>query len=212
MRKILDLVGNTYGRLTVISRLPPVPNSHDSWWLCKCSCGLTTNVRASSLKMNVTKSCGCFRVEAKLIHGENPGNGRKTKEYRTWDHMIQRCTNTNKPEYKRYWGRGINVCEKWRNDFTAFLADVGRAPSNKHSLDRINNDGNYEPGNCRWATAKEQLNNRSNTVWIEHAGKRMTLTEWSRHLGITTGTLKFRLKKWPVDRVFIPKLSRHPSI
>lgn len=206
MGKIIDLIGNTYGRLTVISKLPSVPNCHDSWWLCQCSCGNESSVRTTSLKMGDTKSCGCYSTELRTKHGENTKQGKKTKEYRTWDHMIQRCTNTNKPEYERYWGRGIKVCDRWRT-YTLFLEDMGRAPSNKHSIDRINNDGNYEPGNCRWATPTEQVNNRCNTVWIEYKGERKTLTQWSRHLGINTGTLKFRLRNWSIDKAFVTKVA-----
>jgi hypothetical protein len=120
----------------------------------------------------------------------SPNNGlSRTREYRAWAGMIQRCTNERLPKFPRYGGRGIRVCERWRFSFTDFLADMGPRPSPKHSLDRIDVNGHYEPGNCRWATAQEQQWNRENNHNVTIAGTTLPVTEWSRRLNVNHGTL-----------------------
>lgn len=110
--------------------------------------------------------------------------------------MQTRCHNPNSEDYPNYGGRGIRVCERWRTDFAAFLADMGPRPSSRHSIDRFpNQDGNYEPGNCRWATAKEQQNNRRNNNFLTHAGLTLTITEWSLRTGLSRQTILHRLKR-----------------
>jgi hypothetical protein len=118
---------------------------------------------------------------------------RKSKEYTAWDHMKRRCMNSSHPKYKNYGGRGITVCEAWL-DFINFYRDMGDCPSPKHSLDRINNNGNYEPENCRWATFQQQQNNRRDNIIISFAGRTMTISEWSRFLKIPKSTLHRRIK------------------
>lgn len=148
----LDLIGKTFGKLTVVclERKP-------AHWFCRCECGETRVVRGTELVHAKAKACGrkCGRS---FKHGY--ARGRGTPEYRSWYEMVRRCTASHRKEAKWYRDRGIKVCDRWLNDFTAFLADMGPKPSPKHSIDRINNDGNYEPGNCRWATMKEQIANR----------------------------------------------------
>lgn len=143
---------------------------------------------------------------------------RKCPEYKVWASMKNRCYN---PKDRRSWlpygGRGITICERWRNSFAAFLADMGRRPSPQHQLDRIDNDGPYCPENCRWATRKEQANNRRNNHFITHDGVTLTLTQWAERTGIPYGTLKARLKAgWvegdvvsrPLDRKYsFPRLA-----
>lgn len=121
----------------------------------------------------------------------------QSKEYRTWHSMIQRCKDGG---HERYAGRGIKVCERWRESFEAFFEDMGPAPSPKHSIDRYpNNDGDYEPGNCRWATAVEQMNNKSDNVYLEHDGQNLTVSHWSRIKGLSRQLIHLRLKyKWSV--------------
>lgn len=131
------------------------------YYLVKCSCGYEKEIAAQSLKNGLSKgcqTCHCRKVQKHVKH-----NLCNTIEYRAWGNLISRCYNQNHQAYKNYGGRGIKVCASWRdktNGFSNFLADMGKRPSAKHSIDRINNDGNYEPGNCRWATAKQQRNNQ----------------------------------------------------
>lgn len=126
-------------------------------------------------------------------HGETV-NGRFSKEYRAWVFMVQRCTNPERERYPRYGGRGIRVCERWMK-FENFLADMGRAPSKEHSLDRKDNDGHYEPSNCRWATRKEQAMNKSTTVRYEIDGKVWPVRELCRAYNVPYSTFRYRLAK-----------------
>lgn len=166
MGKFINLSGNTYGRLKVISFAYYKDNN--SQWNCICSCGNSSIVKGYNLRNGRVKSCGCYRKEntPRLTHGET----NKTKEYIAWAAMIQRAENINHPYYYRYGGRGIKICDRWRYSFENFLADMGRAPSENHSLDRENNDGDYEKSNCRWATKYEQVHNRQpSSEWIRRS-------------------------------------------
>lgn len=120
--------------------------------------------------------------------------------YQTWAQMIQRCTNSNAPKYKLYGGRGITVCDAWLTNVEAFITYMGDKPSPKHTLDRINGNGNYEPGNVRWATSTEQSLNRDFTRWITYKARTQHLSAWARELGITYQALHLRIKKYGVDR------------
>ena len=119
----------------------------------------------------------------------------KTKLYWAWEGIKQRCTNPKHLYYARYGGRGITVCDEWRNSFESFSREVGNPPSPNHSIDRIDNTKGYEPGNVRWATPEEQTINRSNTIWIDHAGKRLTLSQWADSLGISYDVLNGRVQR-----------------
>lgn len=122
-------------------------------------------------------------------------NQTGTKEHRTWILIKYRCHTATASDYYRYGGRGIKVCDRWRSSFMDFLSDMGRAPSPKHTIDRINVHGNYEPGNCRWATNLEQSNNRGNNIFFEYNGESRTISDWCRLLGLQTQTVYVRVKK-----------------
>lgn len=162
MSRFTDLTGQRFSRLLVVVRTEH--KNRNSRWVCICDCGKQTIVDRSGLKSGNTKSCGCLNEESRRNKPRNFRHGyararHQTVEYSAWNQIHQRCKNPNSKAYKNYGGRGITVCERW-NDFVNFLADVGKRPHPSLSIDRINNNGNYEPGNVHWATAKEQANNR----------------------------------------------------
>lgn len=205
MPALRNRVGLVVGRLTVVGRAENSPHGHTRW-TCLCECGTVTIVTAPALKGAKTRSCGCLAREASRRtgfanrrHGNARGVAQSTRTYNSWFHMIQRCTDP-RSEHWRYWGaRGIAVCERWRT-FENFLADMGERPPDR-TLDRINNDGNYEPGNVRWATAAEQSRNTRRTRWITINGARRTFTEWCSLAGIYTSTAYVRLGRgWPIER------------
>jgi hypothetical protein len=192
-RPPLALEGLRFGNLVVVKRAQP-DGTAAALWECDCDCGNTCTIVASSLASGATRSCGCLRKAVHTKHGMS-----RTRTYSIWRGMHDRCSGPNISEY--HGKRGIKVCNRW-NSFENFLSDMGEAPLGK-SLDRYpNNDGDYEPGNCRWATPMEQQNNTRYNVNITFAGKTQSLSAWSRELGISHPTLTYRLKRWPLDQVF----------
>lgn len=134
-------------------------------------------------------------------------NGTKTPEYMAWACMIARCHGTSERYRRLYTSRGITVCDRWRNSFEAFLSDMGQKPSAKHSLDRIDNNRGYEPGNCRWATQKEQLRNSRRAVNVTFNGRTMCVVEWAEEIGIERSALLRRLQKWGVEKALTTPVS-----
>jgi len=157
-----DLTGRRFGRLTVTSRA--ADGAGGVQWNVVCDCGNARIVYRSNLKRGVTTSCGCFRKEdaarRETTHGGAKRGTQRSSEYKIWAGMKQRCSYPNHRSYPNYGGRGINVCDRWLDSFEAFLTDMGPRPASHLTIDRINNDGNYEPGNCRWATWSEQAKNK----------------------------------------------------
>ena len=133
----------------------------------------------------------------------------RTPEYLAWNSMRHRCHNPRRKDFANYGGRGIVVCEKWREDFSAFLKDVGKRPSRKHTLDRIRNDKNYEPGNVRWATRKDQARNRRSNRLLSYNGERLTITEWAERAGVSRETFHFRLERgWSMAKAVTTPLQK----
>jgi hypothetical protein len=202
MTKLTDLSGKRFNRLQVISK----QTSHNgrTMWLCLCDCGNKKLAEASNLKRNLTGSCGCLHRELTAKSHTTHGM-RHTVEYNTWARMKGRCENTKSKDYPRWGGRGIKVCKRWES-FDNFFADMGKRPSTKHSLDRIDNNKNYQPSNCRWADAKTQANNRrrrGNLILVKYQGITKPLIDWADTFGINYSTIQWRYKQgWQGDRLF----------
>jgi hypothetical protein len=198
----IDLVGRRFGRLTVVGPAPKV--GRHLRWTCQCECGQTKEVRGGHLMAGAIQSCGCLHredlVERSTKHGA-ARRGRETPEYRVWMLMTQRCHGPGGLEDSRYGGRGIAVCGRWLHSFENFLADMGPRPSPAHSIDRIENAGDYEPGNCRWATSTEQARNTRRNRQLTYKGRTMCLAGWAVEAGLRVGTLRWRLEHdWPIER------------
>lgn len=193
-----DLTGKRFGYLTALG---PIGRKRESIsWLCRCDCGSETIIASYDLRSGHTKSCGCFRVQATLSRNVTHGASR-TSEYEIWCSMKKRCSNPNAKFYERYGGRGIKICQAWQDSFGCFLRDMGPRPSPKHSVERINNDGDYEPLNCCWATSAVQARNTKRSRFLELNGVRMNLVDVARIYGIAPSVLSSRLNKgWPAER------------
>lgn len=197
-RKRKDLSGNVYDKLTVLS-YSHSNKYNQSMWLCKCDCGNTTVARSHSLTSGRLHSCGCYNVESHTKH-----NASETKEYYTWNRLKDRCLNTNNKDYVNYGGRGITIDQSWIDSFECFLQDVGKAPSEYYSLDRINNNKGYTKDNVRWATSTIQNNNKRNTKVITYMNKTKTLSEWAKELNVPRHRLYQRIYKygWSISEAF----------
>mgnify|MGYP007112382901 CR=1 FL=1 len=181
-------------------------------WTCKCDCGNVVLVPSGYLPRK--KSCGCL-VSETASRTASTGNNRRThgmkgtKIYHVWEVIKYRCLNENNSQWKNYGGRGITICDEWKNDFKTFYDYVSELPhygEEGYSIDRIDNDGNYEPGNCKWSTRLEQNTNKRNNIKVEYNGECRTLKEWSRDLGINYETLRNRYKaNKPVEELFSKK-------
>jgi hypothetical protein len=193
--KLVDLTGQQFGHWRVVCRAPNNVSGKPAW-VCMCQCGVSRDVMGGNLRMGKSTSCGCVRDtktternKTRTKHG-----ARGTTEYRIWVGIKTRCFNKLAPEYPRYGGRDIAMHKAWMSDFTQFLNDVGTRPTGLHTLDRIDNNGNYEPNNVRWATRKEQANNMRTNLLITHKGKTQTLSQWADETGVAYETLRWRHK------------------
>lgn len=167
--------GKRIGMLVVTGRDTHPDDNNDARWVCKCDCGSIVSVRGCHLRSGKIKSCGCRRYK----HRKS-----QTKEYNSWKGARNRVTNPSTPHWNCYGGRGITMCERWLDSFEHFLEDMGECPPDKNSIDRIDNNGNYEPGNCRWADSEEQQQNRRSTVFINHEGNKISMTEYCKLVGV----------------------------
>lgn len=205
-------IGEKFGRWTVIG--PAAPRTYERrrggrplsvlQVECECICGTRRAVSTLSLKRRASTSCGCFQIDASIArHFKHGGvlGGKSSPEYSAFRSMIARCYNPRNPRYADYGGRGIQVSDEWRSDFAKFLAHVGTRPTARHSIDRMNNERHYEPGNVRWALPHQQMTNRRNSRFVDVNGVRTPLSEIAVEFGIPANTLRARiLKGWPLDR------------
>lgn len=194
--RLTDRLGQRYGRLLVTERASNKSETDtNARWKCLCDCGRETVQYGQDLKKGKVISCGCWNEEKRFKHGL-----ANTPVHRVWIGMRSRCNNPQSREYVNYGGRGIKVCERW-DSFENFVADMGVRPEG-YSIDRINNDGNYEPSNCRWATTTQQLNNRRVNRVLELNGERRTIGEWSAKLGIGWHTIRSRVDRygWTIEK------------
>jgi hypothetical protein len=197
MRAKIDLTGKKFGRLTVVSEHGRT-RKNSVTWDCVCDCGNRKIVIGYDLRSGNTSSCGCFQREGASRRRKTHGM-TGTKTYRAWEDMKKRCYNKNNKRYKTYGGRGIMVCERWHN-FDNFLSDMGESEVGM-SIERIDNDKNYEPGNCKWASRQEQMRNTTRTRNIEFNGKVQCVSAWASELGVDPDTLLARLKYgWSIEK------------
>lgn len=196
--------GRRFGRWTVIAQTTN-GSSAKRRFICKCDCGNEGVVRVASLLAGCSKSCGCFNVEfASILHRTHgyTANNRKPKVYHIWNEMRSRCQRPTHKQYSDYGGRGIKVCERWEK-FENFLADMGEPPPGM-SLDRSDNDGDYEPGNCAWKTRIEQNNNKRSNVLVTESDGTFTLSEFARRNGLSYGSVQAAVKRGA--RIFAGKV------
>lgn len=198
--RFVNLTGKKFNRYLVLHL---VKSSNEGFkWLCRCECGTEKEVFGCSLKNGTTKSCGCFKIEfnkriRKVHKKSNP------LEYNSWVGLKSRCLNISDRAYKDYGGRGITVCDRWlgADGLQNFINDMGKRPNANYSIDRINNNGNYEPSNCRWATAKEQSRNNRNTCIIEYKEKKFALIDLAILFNVQYNTLRHRIiRGWDLEK------------
>ena len=198
--KRLQLVGKRFGKLLVVS--PYGTKNGASMWLCKCDCGNTAIKKGAALKAGVGCHCGCVKNEM-LRKRFQTHNLSRTRLYKIWNGMKNRCSNTNLREYKYYGGRGIKVCNEWKEDFMKFYDwAIANDYADELTIDRIDVDGDYSPSNCRWITNREQQFNKRNNVLLTHNGETKTLTEWCEEKHLAYQTLRGRIYRlgWSIDK------------
>lgn len=206
---MIDRTGVRYGRLVVQGRAGK--QGTKLLWKCRCDCGGGIVVTGNSLTTGNTKSCGCASRDA--VIGRNKAMAKhgltNSPEFYVWQGAKRRCYGAKSPNYPRYGGRGIKMCDRWRDSFINFYADMGPRPSPRHQLDRINNDGDYEPGNCRWAMPHTQAINRSTTIRLTINGETKPVGDWSRECGISALLIMNRIRSgWTANRAITEPVRR----
>lgn len=195
--RFIDLTGKRFGKLTVLERAPK-QHYKGVHWICQCECGNTAIVSSSDLKSGSTNSCGCLRKERMSEYNKinRTKHGKShLKIYDVWYGMIKRCTNADNKDYPRYGGRGVKVFDEWLNFESFYEWSMSNGYKEDLELDRINNDGNYEPSNCKWVTRKIQNNNRCNNKYVEYNGEIHTIAEWSEILHLPYDTVRTRIRR-----------------
>ena len=195
-----EIIGRKFHRMLIVEFAGRAANK-SILVRCQCDCGNFKVVRLCALARSEIKSCGCYRREFSAAQKTTLKHGRShSPTYKSWTAMKVRCLNVNHVAYEAYGGRGINICQRWHDSFENFLEDMGERPIG-YSLDRIDPDGNYEPGNCRWATARIQGNNRRSTRFLDCNGMILTVSEWAEVTALKKGTIRERLKRgWSVEK------------
>lgn len=188
--RLIDMVGLVFGRLVVLEQ-EGNQKTGGAMWRCRCTCGTEVVVYGRSLRTGNSRSCGCARREtcAAIMRERHTTHGLSSSvEFRIWTGIKTRCFNDRSREYRNYGGRGITMCRRWIESFADFYADMGPRPSSLHSIERKENDSDYEPDNCIWAVIAVQASNRRTNRRIEHRGERLTLAQWARRRGFASGT------------------------
>lgn len=215
MAKLLDLAGEVFGRLTCIESAGS--KNGERLWKCKCECGMFTIVSTASLRSGNTKSCGCVRREALIkrnkVHGLSTVNGKKTRLYNIWVRMKQRCYDKNASDYYRYGGKGVKVCDEWKNNYENFHNwAMNNGYDDTLTIERKDFRGDYNPANCTWIPIEKQARNKKTNHFIEYKGKRKTLAEWSELTNINSSTIRQRLNLgWTVEKALTTPVRRNKN-
>ena len=196
--KLIDLTGQRFGKLTILAKQGSTKNKK-TLWLCLCDCSNIVTIQGDNLKAGITQSCGCLQKELATIKHTTHGM-TNTKIYEVWQHMHSRCRDKADKSYKDYGGRGIKVCQRWGR-FENFYFDMGDLPEGL-TIERIDNSKGYFPDNCKWATIKEQANNKRTNIIIEYQGQHLTLSQWADKIHVKYPALWDRVRKahWPIER------------
>lgn len=213
MPALIDLTNKRFGRLIAIARYSEVTPSGKTQWECVCDCGNVIIAITGHLTTGNTKSCGCHKSESSRQIGlANKTHGMTgSPEYKAWQSLRYRCYDPENENYKYYGARGITVCDRWKDSFENFYADMGPKPGIGYSIDRENVNGNYEPNNCRWVTIDTQNRNKRTNVFYDFQGERLTLPEISKRTGIPTPTLESRIKRMnlSINEAVIKEATKH---
>lgn len=203
MDTVKDISGHRFTLWTVMGRCRRARNETVAYWVCRCDCGTIKSVNGGTLRRGLSKSCGCLRDETFRETKTHPLKKAHPAEYATHARLFMRCNNKNSSDYKDYGARGISVCARWtgKEGFKNFMADMGPRPSQRHSIDRINVNGNYEPDNCRWATSKQQTRNYRRNRMVTIDGDTKCLKEWCEERGVSyTRTFQRLRRGWAIER------------